>query len=114
MIKKKKKRDKVVEIKGDENIKGKMFMEVSAIQESSQFFGKIFSTVTDTVNMFANTVIKSRTKKFFSMKNRKLYIYKKKDSTVADDEIVVKDIELLNMDETNPKGFYLVYKRILL
>ena len=113
LLKKKQKRDKVVEIKGDERIKGNMYMEVSSIQESSQIFGKIFSTVTDAVNMFANTVIKNRTKKFFAMKNRKLYIYKNPDANVADDEIVVKDIELLKMDEEDSKSFYLVYNRNL-
>lgn len=106
-----KNRDKIVEIKGDENMKGFLFAEISNIEESSQIFGKIFSTVTDTVNMLANTINKHRTKKYFAIKNKKLFMYKSKNAEFAEDEVVIKDLELLNMDEDNKKGFYFVYKR---
>ena len=106
-------RDKVLDTKGDENIKGNMYMQITAIEESSNFFGTIMSTVSDTVNAVANKMIKNNTKKFFCMKNKKLYIYRNPNAKIADDEIIVKNIEMMKMDEEDPRGFYMIYKRNL-
>ena len=84
---------------------------MTSVEESSQIIGKIFSTVQDTVLMVANTVAKNRTKKYFAIKNGKLYMYQNQKSDSAEDDITIKDIEILNMDEQNKKGFYFLCKR---
>ena len=104
-------RDKVVEIKGSETMKGYLFTQVSSVDESSQFLGKIFSTVTNTVNMVADTIHKKRTKRFFTIKNRRLFIYKAENSDQAEEDILIKDIEGINNDEESKKEFYFIYKR---
>jgi hypothetical protein len=106
-----KQRDKVVEIKGREDMSGYMFQQVSNVDDSSQIFGMIFSTVTDTVKMVADTVNKARTKRFFAFKNNVLYIYKSQDSDKAEEDIVIKNIEVLNYDEESKKSFYFLYDR---
>ena len=84
---KRKKRDKVVEIKGSESMSGYLFKQVSNVEESSHIFGKVFSTVTDTVSMVADTLHKTRTKRFFAIKNRRLFIYKNEQSDQAEEDI---------------------------
>jgi hypothetical protein len=106
-----KKRDKVVEIKGSENMKGYLFMQVTSAEDSSQIFGKIFSTVTDTVNMVADTIAKKRTKRYFAIKKQRLFIYKNEKSDQAEENIIIKDIEVLNHDEDSKKSFYFLYER---
>jgi len=109
--KKVKNRDKVVEIKGRNNMKGYLFMQSSNADDSSQIFGKIFSTVTDTVNMVADTINKKRTKRYFAIKKNFLYIYNNEKANSADQDICIKDIEVLNHDEDSKKSFYFLYKR---
>ena len=104
-------RDKVLEIKGSETMEGILFTQVTSIEESSQIFGKIFSTVTNTVNMVADTIHKKRTKRFFKIKNRRLFIYKGESSDQADEDILIKEIEGIGNDEENKKEFYFIYKR---
>lgn len=104
-------RAKIVEIVGRENMSGYLFKQETSIEDSSQLFGKIFSTVTDTVNMFADTLNKKRTKRFFRIKNRRLFIYNNAKSDKAEEDIVIKDIEVLNYDEDSKKSFYFLYKR---
>lgn len=106
-----KKRDKVVEIKGKEDMSGYLYQQVSNVDDSSHIFGKIFSTVTDTVKMVADTVNKARTKLYFAFKNNNLYIYKNKDSDRADEEVIIRKIEVLNYDEDSKKSFYFLYDR---
>lgn len=106
-----KERDKVVEIKGSETMSGFLFTQVSSVEESSQLFGKIFSTVTNTVNMVADTIHKKRTKRYFKIKNRRLFIYQNESSDQAEEDILIKEIEGINNDEESKKEFYFVYKR---
>ena len=70
-------------------------------------------TVTDTIEMVADNIDKKRSKRYFRIKKGHLYWYTKEDSDKAQNDLDIKKIEQLEINQDNDKMILIVYKNKL-
>ena len=63
------------------------------------------------LKIFADTIqIKAQRRKYFAIKNGILYCYKRERAREAAKEIIIKDTKAIEINDKNPKEFYVIYQ----
>ena len=92
---------------------GWLYKSNDDVKQDKAIFDHVLNTVTDTFHSVVDNINKTRTKRFFRIKKDHLYWYTKMDSNKAQNEIDIRKIEQVEINQDNNKMILILYKNKL-
>ena len=92
---------------------GWLFKSNDDVKQDKALFDHVLNTVSDTFHSVVDNINKTRTKRYFRIKKDHLYWYTKMDSNKAQNEIDIRKIEQLEINQENEKMILILYKNKL-
>ena len=82
-------------------------------ENNKGLFDTVLNTVTDTIELVADNINTTRSKRYFRIKKGHLYWYSKEDSDKAQNDLDIKKIKQVEINQENDKMILIVYQNKL-